>query len=131
MQAVIPGARFAVWDFKDIPDRPATNGILKSINAFTSSCVAVQTAINAMTASGGLDDPEAFNPVFHDAYSDLVLSASRNPNAVQFLVVLGDAAPHNSPAAATAPACGLTPPADPGMTSDTDSPASPPTRSRC
>jgi hypothetical protein len=30
VQAQIPGARFAVWDFKDIPDRPLTNGILKS-----------------------------------------------------------------------------------------------------
>jgi Mg-chelatase subunit ChlD len=120
VQAAIPGARFAVWDFRDIPDRPATNGILKSLNAFTSSCVAVQAAVNLMTAGGGGDLPEAYNPVFHEAYSDPVLGASRNPNAVQFLVVLGDAAPHNSPAAAVAPACGNTPPADPGMTSDTE-----------
>ncbi len=39
-----------------------------------------------------------------------MLNASRNPNAVQFLVALGDAAPHNSPALAAFPACGNTPP---------------------
>jgi len=57
VQAEIPGARFAVWDFKDIPDRPATNGILKSLNAFTSSCAAVQAAVNLMSAGGGDDLP--------------------------------------------------------------------------
>ena len=120
VQAEIPGARFAVWDFRDIPDRPATNGILKSLNTFTGSCAAVQAAVDLMVAGGGGDAPEAYNPVFHDAYSDPVLDASRNPDAVQFLVVLGDAAPHNSPAPAVAPACGDTPPADPGMSSDTE-----------
>src|SRR4029079_10863769 len=28
VQNAIPGARFAVFDFKDIPDRPATQGVL-------------------------------------------------------------------------------------------------------
>jgi Mg-chelatase subunit ChlD len=120
VQAAIPGARFAVWDFRDIPDRPATNGILKSVNAFTSSCAAVQAAVNLMAAGGGGDFPEAYNPVFHEAYADPLLNASRNPDAVQFLVVLGDAPPHNTPAPAIAPACGNQPPADPGMTSDSE-----------
>jgi hypothetical protein len=120
VQNAIPGARFAVWDFRDVPDRPATNGILKSLNTFTSSCAAVQTAVNAMFAGGGGDFPEAYNPVFHEAYSDPVLDASRNPDAVQFLVVLGDAAPHNSPAPAVAPSCGNTG-ADPsGFNSDAE-----------
>src|SRR5688572_23423502 len=66
VQAVIPGARFAVWDFRDVPDRPGTNGILKSLNTFTSSCAAVQLAVNAMAAGGGGDAPEAYNPVFHE-----------------------------------------------------------------
>jgi hypothetical protein len=120
VQMQIPGARFAVWDFRDVGDRPATNGILKSLNTFTSSCLAVQTAVNAMVAGGGGDPPEAYNPVFHEAWADPVLDASRDPNAVQFLVVLGDAAPHNSPAPAVAPACGSTG-ADPsGFDSDTE-----------
>src|SRR5207249_5399063 len=99
---------------------PATQGVLILTPVFTSSCAAVQAAINTMSASGGGDFAEAYNPVFHDAYSDPVLNASRNPNAVQFLVVLGDAPPHNSPAPAIAPSCGNQPPADPGMTSDSE-----------
>lgn len=120
VQTAIPGARFAVFDFRDIPDRPATQGVLILTPTFTSSCAAVQAAINTMAAGGGGDFAEAYNPVFNDAYSDPVLDASRNPDAVQFLVVLGDAPPHNSPAAAVAPACGNQPPPDPGMTSDTE-----------
>ena len=120
VQAAIPGARFAVYDFRDVPDRPATNGILKSVNAFTSSCAAIQAAINLMAAGGGGDLAEAYNWVFHEAYSDPLLDASRNPEAVQFLVVLGDAPPHNSPAPTVAPACGNQPPADAGITSDSE-----------
>ncbi len=120
VQNAIPAARFAVFDFRDVPDRPATNGVLILTPVFTSSCVAVQAAINTMSAGGGGDIPEAYNWVFNKAYSDAVLNASRNPDAVQFLVVLGDAPPHNSPAPAVAPACGNTPPADAGISSDTE-----------
>ena len=73
------------WDFRDIPDRPATNGILKPLNTFTSSCAAVLAAVTPMAAGGGGDFAEAYNPVFHDAYTDLVLDASRGADAVQFL----------------------------------------------
>jgi hypothetical protein len=121
VQNQIPGARFAVFDFRDVTDRPApANGVLILTPVFTSSCAAVQTAINTMSAGGGGDFPEAYNWVFNKAYSDPVLDASRNPNAVQFLVVLGDAPPHNSPAPTVAPACGNTPPADLGITSDSE-----------
>jgi hypothetical protein len=120
VQNAIPGARFAVFDFRDVPDRPATQGVLILTPVFTSSCAAVQTAINTMSAGGGGDIPEAYNWVFNKAYSDPVLDASRNPDAVQFLVVLGDAPPHNSPAPAVAPACGNQPPADAGITSTSE-----------
>ena len=120
VQSSIPGARFAVIDFKDVPDRPTTNGVLILTPTFTSSCAVVQTAINTMSASGGGDFAEAYNWVFHDAYSDATLNASRNPNAVQFLVVLGDAPPHNSPAPTVAPGCGNQPPADAGISSDSE-----------
>jgi Mg-chelatase subunit ChlD len=120
VQAQIPGARFAVIDFKDIPDRPATNGVLILTPVFTSSCAAVLAAVNTMSADGGGDFAEAYNPTFRAAWSNATLNASRNPNAVQFLVVLGDAPPHNSPAASVAPTCGNQPPADPGMTSNTE-----------
>lgn len=120
VQTSIPGARFAVIDFKDVPDRPATNGVLILTPTFTSSCATVQTAINTMSAGGGGDFAESYNWVFHDSYADATLNASRNPNAVQFLVVLGDAPPHNSPAPTVAPACGNQTPADAGITSDSE-----------
>lgn len=120
VKAAIPGARFAVMDFKDVPDRPATQGVLILTPVFVADCLTVQTAINTMSASGGGDFPEAYNWVFNKAYSDATLDASRNPAAVQFLVVLGDAPPHNSPAAAVAPACGNQPPADAGISSDSE-----------
>jgi Mg-chelatase subunit ChlD len=120
VQNQIPGARFAVFDFRDVPDRPATQGVLILTPVFTSSCAAVQAAINTMAAGGGGDFPEAYNWVFNKAYSDPVLDASRNPAAVQFLVVLGDAPPHNSPAPTVAPACGNQPPADAGISSDSE-----------
>jgi Mg-chelatase subunit ChlD len=121
VQNQIPGARFAVFDFRDVPDRPApANGVLILTPVFTSSCAAVQAAINTMAAGGGGDFPEAYNWVFNKAYSDPVLDASRNPAAVQFLVVLGDAPPHNSPAPTVAPACGNQPPADAGINSTSE-----------
>jgi Mg-chelatase subunit ChlD len=120
VQSTIPGARFAVIDFRDVPDRPATNGVLILTPTFTSSCAVVQAAINLMSAGGGGDFAEAYNWVFHNAYSEATLDASRNPNAVQFLVVLGDAPPHNSPAPTVAPSCGNQPPADAGITSDSE-----------
>ena len=120
VQNQIPNARFAVIDFRDVPDRPASNGVLILTPTFTSSCSAVQTEINTMSAGGGGDFPEAYNWVFHDSYADATLNASRNANAVQFLVVLGDATPHNSPAPTVAPNCGNRPPADAGITSDSE-----------
>ena len=120
VKAAIPGAEFAVWDFRDVGDRPLSNGILKTLNAFTGDCTAVSAAVNLMSAGGGGDSPEAYNPVFHEAWADPVLDSTREADAVQFLVVLGDAAPHNSPAPAVAPACGNTG-ADPsGFNSDTE-----------
>src|SRR5436309_3549789 len=50
----------------------------------------------------------------------IALDATRNPAAVQFLVVLGDAPPHNSPAPSVAPACGNQPPADVGINSTSE-----------
>jgi Mg-chelatase subunit ChlD len=119
VQNQIPGARFAVFDFRDVPDRPATQGVLILTPVFTSSCAAVQAAINTMAAGGGGDFPEAYNWVFNKAYTDATLDASRNPDAVQFLVVLGDAPPHNNPAPTVAPACGANS-ADAGITSDSE-----------
>lgn len=110
IQAQIPGARFAVVDFKDYSDGAAVY-VLKT-PGFTPSAAAVQAAINTMAPGGGGDFAEAYNRVFYEAYSDPALTSTRDPDAVQFLVVLGDAPPHDANQT-VAPACGDRPPTDP------------------
>ena len=63
-----------------------------------------------MTADGGGDFPEAYNRTFFEAYSDAGYSApvaagGRDPLASQFLVVLGDAAPHSATGFRLVPRC--------------------------
>jgi len=116
VQGSIPGARFAVMDFEDyFPGPGAAGDVPYSLKTpgFTSSCAVFSTAIGTMAAvsgSGG-DGPEAYNRAFFEAYADggnpIVLT--RDPLASQFLVVLGDAAPHSATSFGTCPAA---PPAD-------------------
>jgi hypothetical protein len=113
VQSSIPGARFAVVDFEDYPP-PAGTGSPGDVAytlktpGFTPSCAAFSAAIATMVAapgSGG-DAPEAYNRVYYESYTDgtnpIVLT--RDPLATQFLVVLGDAAPHSATAFGACPA---------------------------
>jgi Bacterial Ig-like domain (group 1) len=117
VQNEIPGARFAVVDFRDYPfdpyGDPGDSPYSLLTAGFTADAAVVNAAIATMACGGGNDTPESYNRVFFEAYSDPVLGASRNPEAVQFLVVLGDAPPHD-PTQTVAPACGNQPPVDPG-----------------
>jgi Bacterial Ig-like domain (group 1) len=113
VQGSIPGARFAVMDFEDYPPPEGTGQAgdvpytLKT-PGFTSSCAVFSAAIATMTAvSGSGGDPaEAYNRAYFESYADgsnpIVLT--RDPLATQFLVVLGDAAPHSSTAFGSCPA---------------------------
>jgi len=128
VKMAIPGARFAVVDFKDYdrtlvigsPSSTAYGGpgdypYLPRTVGFVADCMTFAAAINTMSASGGGDFAEAYNRVFFEAFSDPVLVADRNPQAVQFLVVLGDAPPHDPVQNMTGfPSCGSQPPVDPG-----------------
>jgi hypothetical protein len=105
VKASIPGARFAAVDFEDYPGMPfgaATDTpYLLLTPGFVSDCAVFSAAIGTMTADGGGDGPEAYNRAFFEAYSDLAYTApvaagGRDPLASQFLVVLGDAAPHSA-----------------------------------
>jgi hypothetical protein len=105
VKLAIPGARFAVVDFEDYPTMPDGTAIdtpytLKT-PGFVSDCTVFSAAIATMVADGGGDPPEAYNRVFFEAYSDAAYTApvalgGRDPLASQFLVVLGDAAPHSA-----------------------------------
>jgi hypothetical protein len=116
VQAAIPGARFAVMDFEDYFPGPGAAGdvpyALKT-PGFISSCATFSAAIATMSAvdgSGG-DGPEAYNRAFFEAYANggNPITLTRDPLATQFLVVLGDAAPHSATAFGSCPAA---PPAD-------------------
>jgi Big-like domain-containing protein len=115
IQNQIPGARFAIVDFRDYPNMPFGNPAtdypyLDKTAGFTTSGAVVQAAINTMSANGGGDGPEAYNRVFFEAVNDPLLVY--NSNAVHFLVVLGDSIGHDANQAASFPACGNTPPTD-------------------
>jgi hypothetical protein len=117
LQGRIPGARFAVVSFRDYPIAPYGNfgdyPYKLLTDGFTSDTTKIEAAINTMFANGGNDRPESYNRVFYEAYTDPVLKASRDPQASQFLVVLGDNPPHD-PTQSAAPSCGNQPPVDPG-----------------
>ncbi len=115
IKAQIPGARFAVVDFKDYPTLPEAElgdyPYLNKTPGFVADCATVQLAIDTMMASGGGDLAEPYNRVFFEAYSDPLLVY--NPQPLKFLIVLGDAPPHD-PTQTAAPSCGDQPPVDPG-----------------
>ena len=115
IQSSIPGARFAVVDFKDYPFAPFGGAgdypyLLRS--GLTSNPAAVQAAVNAMSAGGGGDLPESFNRVFFETYSDTNLAY--DANAPRFLVVLADDIPHDTGQATNFSACVNTSRTDPG-----------------
>jgi hypothetical protein len=111
-----PGStvRFALVDFKDYPVSPF--GVpgdypYKVTEPLTQGAAPFQAAVNTLSASGGNDQPEAYNVVFHNVANSVGLAF--DPNAVHFLVVLGDSIPHDTTQAATFPACPNRSPDDP------------------
>lgn len=115
VKAAIPGARFAAVDFEDYPLMPfgsATDtAYLLLTPGYVADCVTFSTAINTMVADGGGDFAEAYNRTFFEAVNDPVLVGSRNALAERFLVVLGDAPPHDATQTQST-ACGDRPPTD-------------------
>jgi hypothetical protein len=125
IQAQIPNTHVAVADFKDYP--PPGPGIAGDYpwhvdqdftdNSGTGPCgtaTPIACALNGLTApsgSGG-DGPEAYNRAFYEAYHDTSLHWTAG--ASRFMVVLGDALPHDANLATAFPACPNTPPTDPG-----------------
>jgi Bacterial Ig-like domain (group 1) len=115
VKMAIPGARFAAVDFEDYPGMPfgsaADTPYALLTPGYVDDCATFSAAIATMVADAGGDFPEAYNRVFFEAVNDPVLLASRNPAAVRFAVVLGDAPPHDA-TQTQAPSCGNRPPTD-------------------
>jgi hypothetical protein len=119
VQSSIPGARFAVVDFRDYPLDPfgdPGDWAYKLLTGFTMSPTAVKAALDTMSAGGGNDLPESLNRVFYEAYSDTNLSYAAG--APRFLIVLSDDIPHDTTQATTFSACQNTGANDPGRDSD-------------
>ena len=105
VQGPIPGARFAVVDLEDYPGMPLgtpADTAYTLVTGFTSSAATVNAAIGTMVADGGGDGPEAYNRTAFEAANDPALVY--DPDAVRFLVVLGDAIPHSATAFGACPA---------------------------
>jgi hypothetical protein len=134
IKALIPGARFAVMDFRDYdfggggtyPYRLHTDGL-------TGDAATVQAAINGMgTGTGGSPkqprdpkppQPEAYNRVLFEAAAEAKLVArgpalgGYDPDAERFMVVLGDEVPRDVSRPARDARFGACPPSavvDPG-----------------
>ena len=123
IQAAIPGARFAVADFKDYPFAPFGNegnypwnlDQAFTTNASTSSCEGlseIECALSHLTAGGGNDEPEAYNRAFYEAGQ---AGLGWAPGASRFVVVLGDSYPHDTTQQTAFPACPNTAQTDPGV----------------
>jgi hypothetical protein len=118
VQGLIPGARFALMDFRDYnfpagsaaaapsqcspPPDPAngTYPCALRTDGFTADAAAVQAAINGVTTGTGgspgqppdvpTAGPEAYNRILSEAIAEPKLAAGYDPKAQHFLVVLGD-----------------------------------------
>src|SRR5215210_1710336 len=122
VKSSIPGARFAVVDFKDYPFSPfgePTDYPYKLVTGLTGTASTVQTAVNTLSPGGGNDLPESLNRVFFEAYSDINLAY--DAAAPRFLVMLSDDIAHDPEQNATFSACPNRSPIDPGR--DVDSTA--------
>src|SRR4029079_11787141 len=89
VHGVVPDAQFAVVDFKDAIDGSAEYVLRQPM---TASAADVSAAIDAMTAGGGGDTPEAYKLVFQNAYADA--ATGWRADSRKFVVVIGDAGPH-------------------------------------
>ncbi|HET8606773.1 MAG TPA: hypothetical protein VFL66_07050 [Gaiellaceae bacterium] len=83
---------YSVISFKDAVDG---SGEYQELQDFTADGTAVQAAVNGIPgASGGGDNPEAYNLVFHNSYADPSLHWRNGTR--KFVIVIGDAEPHGA-----------------------------------
>jgi hypothetical protein len=107
--------RYALVDFKDYPVSPYGDPgdypyLLRE--PLTPGAAPFQAAVNLLTCGGGNDGPEAYNVVFHNTAAP-PFSLTFDPNAVRFLVVLGDNIPHDTTQQSTFSSCSNTAVDDP------------------
>ncbi len=92
VRAESPAVRFAVVQFKDAGDSPE----YELVQPLTADASAVATALRGLVASGGGDNPEAYNLVFRNSVADE--RTGWRESSRKLVVVLGDAEPHGAAA---------------------------------
>ena len=98
VKASVADSHFAVVDFKDSTDGATEYQVTRSMTGVAAD---VQAAINAMSAIGGADAPEAHNLVFHNSYSPATGGAiGWRSGTKKVVVVISDAEPHGAGAVA-------------------------------
>jgi hypothetical protein len=127
IKASIPGARFALANFRDYPFSPFGSGGEGSQDYpwqmnldFTADLPALQSALAGIAACSGCgaDLPEAYNRAFYEAYHEPGLHW--DPASPRFMIVLGDSYGHDPSQAVDfgstngSPNCPATSPRDPG-----------------
>jgi len=90
LKKVSPAARVAVVQFKDAGDTPE----YELLQPMTGSPQAVDLAVAKLGPGGGGDNPEAYNVVFRNSYTDDAVGW-RNDSR-KLVVVVGDAEPHGA-----------------------------------
>jgi hypothetical protein len=94
VKASVADSQFAVVDFKDAVDGAAEYRVS---HAMTGVAADVQTAINAMTAGGGGDAPEAHNLVLHNSYTPSTGGdIGWRSGTKKIVVIISDAQPHGA-----------------------------------
>lgn len=148
VQSQIPGARFALVDFKDyqhpvdLRTSPPTTYTCDPpsfspcnfgqpgdypykldlpLTGGPGAATAFSTAVNLLSASGGGDGPESYNRAFFEAVNDPALVYV--PTAVKFLIVLGDNIGHDPTQASSFSSCPNTIGPDPGRNGTIGEPA--------
>jgi len=97
LAALIPDIQFGVVDLRDYPISPYGDSgdwayLLRQ--AITSNRTAVQTAINATSAGGGNDSPEAYSRALYESYADPAIGW--RTDARRFVIMFGDDVPHDN-----------------------------------
>jgi hypothetical protein len=130
IKASIPGAKFSIVDFKDYPTSPFggtgdypwrvdqdftdnSGTVSCQVGVDTVSLSPVACALAHLSASGGNDEPEAYNRAFFESYDDTA-HLTFTSGAPRFMVVLGDSIPHDTNLHADFPSCPSTAVTDPG-----------------
>jgi hypothetical protein len=89
IKAINPTARFAIVQFKDSTDEVE----YELVQSFTADPTAIENGLGSLTASGGEDNPEAYNLVFQNSTDS---SVGWGSGTRKLIVVMGDAEPHGA-----------------------------------